>query len=66
MLSSFLTTYLGHLHHPFRLQVMGRVPTARENKGRMPQETPEDFWRVVMSAPKHAQASYVAMAVLGV
>ena len=44
---------------------MGRVPTARENKGRMP-ETPEDFWRLVMSAPKHAQASYVAMAVLGV
>ena len=66
MISSFLTTYLGHLHHPFRLQVMGRLPAAREKKGRMPQETPEDFWSVVMAAPGHAQASYVAMAVLGV
>ena len=66
MISSFLTTYLGHVHHPFRLEVVGRMPRGQEPKGRMPQETAEDFWEVVVAAPAHAQASYVAMAVLGV
>ncbi len=66
MLSAFLSDYLGHMHHPFRLKVMGRIPRGAESDGRVPQTTPEEFWCVVMAAEPHVQASYVAMAVLGV
>jgi integrase len=66
MISSFLSTFLGHVHHPFRLEVMGRIRRGKEPRGRLPDTTPAQFWKVVAAAVDHAKASYVAMAVLGV
>ena len=63
--SSFLTVLLDDKHHPFRHEVMRRIPKADEGEGRVPDLTPEQFWQIVASAPEHARAPYVVLAASG-
>jgi len=63
--SAFLTAYLGHLHHPFRLQVMRLFRALREPPARQPRLRPKQFWTLIQRAEPRVRASYVAMAVLG-
>ena len=65
MISSFLTHYTGSVHSPLRLRVMGRYKQHPEPLGRIPDVDAATFWEIVRKASPHAQASYVAMAVLG-
>lgn len=63
--SSFLTTYLGHLHHPFRLQVMRQFKAMREPRARQPKIQPKEFWALIQKAEPRVRPAFVAMAVLG-
>lgn len=65
MLSRFLTMYLGDKYHPFRRQVMARVPLNEEPEGRVPDATPATFWAIIAKADQRLQASYVTMCALG-
>ena len=63
--SAFLTKYLGSEHHPFRTtEVMPHIPTVEENE-RVPDLTPELFWRIVARTPAHVQACYVTLLLTG-
>lgn len=65
MLSAFLTAYCGHVHAPFRLAVMGRLPRAEEGAEKDPQMAPAELWSLVKHVPKDRESVYVAMAALG-
>jgi integrase len=64
-LSAFLSRYLGAKQHPFRYQILARVPTGREPEGRVPDLDAPAFWTIVKAAPEYVQPAYVALAVLG-
>jgi integrase len=52
-------------HHPFRLDVMDSFEMEDEGEGRVPDVTVEQFWKLVMMTPEHAQPCYVALALTG-
>ncbi len=62
--SAFLTTYLGHLHHPFRLEVMGLYKTRKEPEGRIPTVHSKAFWTFINKADERCKAAFVSMVVL--
>lgn len=64
-LSAFLSRYLGAKMHPFRYEVLSRVPRGEESDGRVPDLDVATFWQIIDAAPEHVRAVYVAMAVLG-
>ncbi|NIM48002.1 MAG: hypothetical protein GTO22_01860 [Gemmatimonadales bacterium] len=62
--SKFVSDVLEDVHHPFRRDLMKRIPKRPERK-RVPDITPGLLWKVYHAAPEHARASYVALALLG-
>ena len=64
-LSVVLTSVLGDKFHPFRRSVMKVLPKADEGSGRVPDLTPDDFWRVVNAMPPHARACPVVLVATG-
>jgi integrase len=64
VLSAGLTRLLGDVYHPFRRDVVKRIPVAHE-VARTPDLTPELFWRIVLRTPLHAQPCYVVMLATG-
>ncbi|MCH7875998.1 MAG: tyrosine-type recombinase/integrase [Gemmatimonadetes bacterium] len=54
-------------YHPFRLAVMDpdTFPAEEEPEGRVPDLSPELFWRIVRRTPEYLWASYVTMAAGG-
>lgn len=64
-LSAFLSRELGSKMHPFRYEVLSRVPRGQESEGRVPDFDVADFWRIVDKAHEPVRAVYVAFAVLG-
>ena len=65
MLSSFLTHISGHVHSPFRLNVMGRLPAAEESQGRVTDVTVAELWALVEAAPIKVRSVYASLAILG-
>jgi hypothetical protein len=63
-LSAFLTHYLGHVHHSFRLEVMGLYKTRREPEGRVPTLDAKGFWKFIDGADERCKASFVTMVLL--
>ena len=64
MLSAGLTKLLGDVYHPFRRDVVKRIPIAHEVP-RTPDLSPELFWRIVLRTPLHAQPCYVVLLATG-
>lgn len=64
-LSAFLSRHLGSKMHPFRYEVLGRVPRGVESEGRVPDFDVADFWRIIDKAHEPVRAVYVAFAALG-
>jgi len=64
-LSAFLSRYLGSKMHPFRYEVLSRVPRGQESEGRIPDLDVADFWRIIDKTHEPVRAVYVAFAVLG-
>lgn len=64
-LSAFLSRYLGAKQHPFRYEVLSRVPRGVESDGRVPDVSVGEFWRIVDLAYEPVRSVYVAMAALG-
>ncbi len=68
--SHFLAHQLGNgkpkkgVHHKWRIDVMENFPTAKV-EGRVPDITPELFWRIVHETPEFVRAAYVTIAALG-
>ena len=63
--SRFLSITMGDKFHPFRREVMGSFPRAKEPQGRVPDLTPELFWDIIAAAPTHLQPAFVTIAALG-
>ena len=64
-LSAFLTAQLADVHHPFRRQVLKRYGKPECEVARVPDLSPELFWRIVRAAPPHAQPAFVALLATG-
>lgn len=62
--SRFLSAQLG-VEHPFRKMVVGAIPTAGQIPGRVPDLTPEAFWRIVAALPEHVRPAPVAILATG-
>ena len=62
--SALLTTALGDVYHPFRKEVLKKVPILRERE-RMPDLNPQLFAHLVALTPPHARASYCVLAFTG-
>lgn len=65
MLSAFLSDFLGHSKHAFRLEVMGQLPKGEESAGVVPDLPVPVFWEIVKDAHADEAATFVALAVLG-
>lgn len=66
MISRFLSMLLGDKWHPFRRGVMARIPREDEGEGRVPDLSPEQFWKVVEQEPDpDLQAAFVAILATG-
>lgn len=63
--SRFLTMHLGDKYHPFRREVVGAIPRAKEPRAPMPDITPEVFWQIIDHVPEPLQAPFVAIAAMG-
>ena len=63
--SRFLTMLLEDKYHPFRREIMNKIPRARESKGRVPDLTPDVFWDLIAETPEHARPAFVTLAVTG-
>lgn len=63
--STFLSTLLGDVHHPFRRAVMKQIPTADEGTGREPDITVDRFLEIVARVPSHARPCYWVLALTG-
>ena len=63
--STFLTTLLGDVYHPFRRVVMKQIPTADEGTGREPDITVDRFLDIVSHVPAHARPCYWVLALTG-
>lgn len=64
MVSRFLSVTLGDVWHPFRRQLLKTFPGAQPAP-RVPDLTPETFWRVVELLPEHVRAVPVALVLTG-
>lgn len=64
-LSAFLTGQLGDVHHPFRRQVLKHFGKPEREVARVPDLSPELFWRIVHAAPPHARPAFVALVATG-
>ena len=62
--SALLTRRLGSEHHPFRLAVLERIPTATE-AGRVPDLTPQLYWKVFDQLPEHARPGIMTLVATG-
>lgn len=65
MVSRVLTLTLESEHHPFRLQVMAKIPTMKENQ-RTPRMTPDEFEKAVRHVRADVQDTIIALVVTGV
>src|SRR5664279_5568734 len=63
--STFLSTLLDDVHHPFRRAVMKHIPTADEGTGREPDITVDRFLEIVARVPSHARPCYWVLALTG-
>lgn len=63
--SRFLTMALRDKFHPFRREVMGAYPVAPEPPAKVPDLSPEVFWRIVARVPEPLRPSYVTLALTG-
>jgi len=63
--STFLSSLLGDVHHPFRRAVMKHIPTADEGTGREPDITVDRFLEIVARVPSHARPCYWVLALTG-
>ena len=62
--SAFLTVVLGDKYHPFRRRVMASFPKASE-RPRVPDLTPELFFRILDGVPEGLRACYMTLVVTG-
>lgn len=62
--SAFLTKLLGDKYHPFRRRVVAAIPLATE-VGRVPDLTPQLFWKVVEHIPRAYQPCFVTRVATG-
>lgn len=63
-LSAFLSKQLGDVFHPFRRSVVSKIPTAAEVE-RVPDLTPEVFWKIIEKCPEHARPAYMTLVLTG-
>jgi integrase len=63
--SRFLSMILKDKYHPFRRSVMNEFPKAEEPPGRVPDLSPELFWKIVESTPEHVRATLVTLVATG-
>lgn len=63
-ISAFLSKQLGDVYHPFRRSVVMAIPTATEVE-RVPDLTPEVFWKIIEKCPEHARPAYVTLVLTG-
>lgn len=64
--STFLThCFDGDKHHPFRRELMRRIPRGKEPPPRVPDLNPERFWELVDHAAEHIRPCLVALAGTG-
>jgi integrase len=63
-ISSFLTTLLEDKFHPFRRSVIRRIPIAAE-PARVPEITPEIFWKILKFVPKKRRACFITLLATG-
>ena len=63
--STFLSTLLGDVFHPFRRSVVRQIPIADEGTGREPDITVERFLEIVKHVPEHARPCYWVLALTG-
>ena len=63
-ISKFLSDVLQDVHHPFRRQVMKAIPK-RPEPPRVPDISPELFWKIVGATPEFVRSSYIVLAVTG-
>lgn len=63
--STFLSTLLGDVYHPFRRSVVKQIPTADEGTGREPDITVERFLEILERVPAHARPCYWVLALTG-
>lgn len=63
--STFLTTLLGDVYHPFRRSVMKQIQTADEGTGREPDISVRRFLEIVSQVPPHARPCYWVLALTG-
>lgn|GEM_PF-2017739 len=66
-LSRILTALTEERHgrHPFRYKLLDKIPHANEGDGRVPDLTPELFWRIVGRMPVYVQAAPVVLVLTG-
>jgi integrase len=62
--SAFLTVFFGTEHHEFRVALVETIPL-RTERPRVPDLTPQSFWRIVAAVPEHARPCYVSLAASG-
>lgn len=62
--SALLTKQLGVEEHPFRRLIMAKIPLAAEHQ-RVPDLTPELFWKVVAELPVHARPGIITLVATG-
>jgi integrase len=62
--SAFLSYALRDKYHPFRRRVMAAFPKAHEHE-RIPDLTPDTFWKIVKAAPDYARPCFVTLVATG-
>lgn len=62
--SAFLTQYLGHKHHVFRLELMPKLSKLAE-ESRVPDLSPALFRRILEQAPEYVRPCYVTLLLTG-
>lgn len=62
--SAMLTLVLKDPDHPFRKELMKKIPVAKEH-GRVPELTVQAFWKVVSKLPEHAKPGIITLAATG-
>lgn len=63
-ISAFLSKYLGDVYHPYRRQVVTRIPTADENE-RVPEISPELFWKIIDASPEYVRPAFLTIVLTG-
>lgn len=63
-ISAFLSRQLGDVYHPFRRDLVRKIPAATEVE-RVPDLTPDLFWKIIEAAPEHARPAYVTLVLTG-